>query len=150
MGTHIHLRSPGEGGRGVDLPPPPLSLREKIVLACLVITLLMLSARNLRVSERRIFACPRKYGQFSEARSSALGSPIFNWSKRVGPSVHGPNTFFDKPPCETSVRAKNTQKPDNDFANRAAGCCGGPWAGCPGGCPCVRLGPGLSWAEGLL
>ena len=33
----------------------------------------------------------------------------------MGPSVHGPNTLFDKPPCGTSVRATNTRKPDDGF-----------------------------------
>ena len=32
-----------------------------------------------------------KYGLFSEARSSARGGPISNWTTHVGPSAHGPN-----------------------------------------------------------
>ena len=58
-----------------------------------------------------------KYGLFSEACSSALGSPISNWTTHVGPPVHGLNTLFCKPPCETSVRATNARKRDDNIAN---------------------------------
>ena len=83
----------------------------------------MLSARNLRVSERRNFARPRKCDQFSEARSSALGGPIDKWPTRVGSSVPGLKTFFGKLPCQTSVGVTKTRKPGDDFAGRVADCC---------------------------
>ena len=65
---------------------------------------------------REIF---KKYGPFSEARSSTLSSPISNWTTHVGPSVHGLKTLFSKPPCDTSVRATNARKPDDNIANWA-------------------------------
>ena len=58
-----------------------------------------------------------KYGPFSKARGSTLDSLISNWTTHMGPSVHGLNTLFSKPPCETSVRATNARKPDNNIAN---------------------------------
>ena len=77
MGTHIHLRSPGEGGRGVDLPSP-LVLEGEDRPGLLGHHSLHAQHEESPRSEHRNFARPRKCDQFSEARSSALGSPIYN------------------------------------------------------------------------
>ena len=47
---------------------------------------------------RKVSKIFEEYGPFSEARISALGSPISIWTTHEGPSVHGPNTLFYKPP----------------------------------------------------
>ena len=85
--------------------------------------------------------------------SSDLGSPIFNLSTRVGPSVRGPNTLFNEPPCRTSMGATNTRKPDNDFGTDRQVAVEGPGLPAQGDALVSQgreLGPGLSWAEGLL
>ena len=81
-----------------------------------------LSERSIRHSGRKKCSHhnnPCKNQKISEAFSSALGSPISNWTTDVGPPVHEVNTLFSKPPCETSVRATNARKPDVNIANWA-------------------------------
>ena len=62
---------------------------------------------------------PKNMARFPKRVISTLGSLISNWTTHVSPSVHGLNTLFCKPPCETSVRATNARKPDGNIAHGA-------------------------------